>query len=262
MNSLELKAKWRRGEPSPWMWITLTDITVAEVVRDLDLDWVGIDTEHGAIDLQSLQNLLIGLHQVPTLVRVPGNEPNHIKRVLDMGATGIIVPHIHNAEEARQAVAACKYPPMGIRGTGPRRAGRYGHDESEYFATANQRTVVVIMIETIDAVNDIDAILQVEGLDGFLFGPVDLSASMGLMPQKEHPRVLDAMSKVIEKARPLSMPLISGIAPSIDDETGPYSLNVLLGKGIHVIPLGTDDRFIQAGVRGMLKFFRESTGGS
>ena len=179
MNSLELRAKWRRGEPSAWMWITLTDITVAEVVRDLGLDWVGIDTEHGAIDLQSLQSLLIGLGDVPAIVRVPGNDAFHIKRVLDMGATGVIVPHIRSAAEARQAVAACKYPPMGIRGTGPRRAGRYGHDETEYFLNANERTMVVLMMETIDAVNDIDAILEVEGVDGLLFGPMDLCASMG-----------------------------------------------------------------------------------
>ena len=119
MNAIELKAKWRRGEASPGMWMSLTDITVAEMIRDVGLDWVAIDTEHTAIDLGTLQNLLIALGDTPTIVRVPGNDPVHIKRVLDMGAAGVIVPHIYSAEDARMAVASCKYPPLGIRGTGP-----------------------------------------------------------------------------------------------------------------------------------------------
>lgn len=261
MNSVELKTKWRRGDVSPYMWITFSDIVVAEVIRDLGLDWVAIDAEHSALDLRTIQDLLMGLRDLPVLVRVPGNDPVFIKRVLDMGATGIIVPHIHNAEEARQAVAACKYPPMGIRGTGPRRASRYGLDDSEYFAIANERTMVVIMIETIDVVNDIDAVLKVDGLDGFLFGPVDLSASMGLLPQKEDARVLTAINKVSDKAQSLSMPLISGIAPAIDDD-GPYSLGNLLGQGIKIVPLGTDLGILQSGVRSKLQFIRDQSGKS
>lgn len=260
MNSLELRAKWRRGEPSAWMWITLTDITVAEVARDLGLDWVGIDTEHGAIDLQSLQSLLIGLGDVPAIVRVPGNDAFHIKRVLDMGATGVIVPHIRSAAEASQAVAACKYPPMGIRGTGPRRAGRYGRDETEYFLNANEGTMVVLMMETIDAVNDIDAILEVEGVDALLFGPMDLCASMGLLPQQDHPRVLAAIRDVCDKARAVSMPLISGLPPAVGAEDGPFGIETLMEQGISILPMGTDDRFIQAGARRMLAYFRGRTG--
>ena len=106
MKPTELKAKWRRGEASAGMWLSLTDITVAEMIRDVGLDWVAIDTEHTAIDLQTLQNLLIALGDTPAIVRVPGNDPVHIKRVLDMGADGVIVPHIHSAEDARLAAEA------------------------------------------------------------------------------------------------------------------------------------------------------------
>ena len=196
MNTIELKAKWRRGEPSPGMWMSLCDITVAEMIGDLGLDWVAIDTEHVAIDLQTIQNLLIGLGDVPALVRVPGNDAVHIKRVLDMGAAGVIVPHIRSAEEARLAVAACKYPPRGIRGTGPRRPSRYGLAEKEYLASANDATIVVIMIETLEAVNDLDAVLAVEGLDACMIGAVDLSASMGLLPHFDDPRVTELIDSV------------------------------------------------------------------
>ena len=96
-----------------------------------------------------------------------------------MGAAGVIVPHIYSAEDARLAVASCKYPPLGIRGTGPRRPSRYGLDEKEYLADANALTIVVIMIETVDVVNDFDAVLDVAELDACMIGAVDLSASIG-----------------------------------------------------------------------------------
>ena len=261
MNAIELKAKWRRGEPSPGMWLSLTDITVAEMIADLALDWVAIDTEHTAIDLQSLQNLLIALGGTATLVRAPGKDAVHIKRLLDMGADGVIVPHINSAEEARQAVAACKYPPLGIRGTGPRRPSRYGLAEKEYLAEANAATIVVIMIETVDVVQDFDAVLAVEGLDACMVGAVDLSASMGLLPDFDDPRVIETIERVAEKARAAGMPLISGRSPD-DDESSAFGWRNLLKQGFHVIPIAADEGLILAGARAMMDRFQATvTGG-
>lgn len=254
MNAIELKAKWRRGEPSAGMWMSLTDITVAEMVRDVGLDWVAIDTEHTAIDLQSLQNLLIALGDTPSIVRVPGSDPVHIKRVLDMGADGVIVPHITSAADARLAVAACKYPPLGIRGTGPRRPSRYGLDEKAYLAVANDSTIVVIMIETVGVVEDFDAVLEVEGLDACMIGAVDLSASMGLLPHFDDPRVIAAIDRVAAKARAANMPLISGRSPDAD-ESSPFGWKNLLKQGLHIIPIASDQGLILAGVREMLAVF-------
>ena len=255
MNAIELKAKWRRGEPSPGMWLSLTDITVAEMIRDVGLDWVAIDTEHTAIDLQSLQNLLIALGDTPTLARVPSNDPVHIKRVLDMGADGVIVPHIDSAADARLAVASCKYPPQGIRGTGPRRPSRYGLDEKEYLAVANDSTIVVIMIETVGVVEDFDAVLDVEGLDACMIGAVDLSASMGLLPDFDDPRVIATIDRVAAKARAANMPLISGRSPDAD-ESSPFGWKNLLRQGLHIIPIASDQGLILAGAREMLALFR------
>lgn len=258
MNAIELKAKWRRGEPSAGMWMSLTDITVAEMIRDVGLDWVAIDTEHVALDLGGLQNLLIALGDTPTIVRVPGNDPVHIKRVLDMGAAGVIVPHIYSADEARRAVAACKYPPQGIRGTGPRRPSRYGLEEKEHLAIANESTIVVIMVETIEVVNDFDAVLQVEGLDACMIGAVDLSASMGLLPDFDDPRVIATIDDVAAKARAAGMPLMSGRSPDAD-ESSPFGWRNLLEQGLHVIPIASDQGLILAGARAMLDVFRAST---
>lgn len=255
MNAIELKAKWRRGEPSPGMWLSLTDITVAEMIRDVGLDWVAIDTEHTALDLQPLQNLLIALGDTPTIVRAPGNDPVHIKRLLDMGAAGVIVPHIDSAEDARLAVAACKYPPQGIRGTGPRRPSRYGLEEKEHLAIANDSTIVVIMIETVGVVEDFDAVLEVEGLDACMIGAVDLSASMGLLPEFDDPRVIATIDSVAAKARAANMPLMSGRSPD-SDVSSPFGWRNLLQQGLHVIPIASDQGLIMSGAREMLAVFR------
>lgn len=255
MNAIELKAKWRRGEPSAGMWMSLSDITVAEMIRDVGLDWVAIDTEHVAMDLGSLQNLLIALGDTPTIVRVPSNDAVHIKRALDMGAAGVIVPHIYSAEDARLAVAACKYPPLGIRGTGPRRPSRYGLEEKEYLAGANASTIVVIMIETVGVVEDFDAVLEVEGLDACMIGAVDLSASMGLLPHFDDPRVISAIDRVAAKARAANMPLMSGRSPD-PDESSPFGWKNLLKQGLHVIPIASDQGLILSGAREMLALFR------
>lgn len=236
------------------MWMSLSDPTVAEMIGQVGLDWVAIDTEHVALDLQSLQNLLIALRDTPTIVRVPGNDPVHIKRVLDMGAAGVIVPHIHNAEEARQAVAACKYPPAGIRGTGPRRPSRYGLDEKAYLANANDATIVCIMIETFKAVADLDAILEVEGLDACMIGAVDLCASMGLLPNFDELRVTATIDHVAAKARIVGMPLMSGRAPDAD-ESSPFSWKKLFKQGLHIIPIASDQGLILSGARQMLEAF-------
>src|SRR5258706_6010256 len=127
VNSIELKRKWQRGEVSPGLWMRLTDPTVYEMINPIGLDWVLLDAEHSAYDMQTLQTLFIALRDSPSvpLIRVPGNDPIFIKRVLDIGAGCVLVPHVRTEEEVRMAVAACKYAPVGIRCTGTRRPGRY-----------------------------------------------------------------------------------------------------------------------------------------
>lgn len=253
MNGRELREKWRAGLPTAGVWLRLTDPTVAEIIGPLGLDWVLIDAEHSALDLQTLQMLMIALHDAPTvpLVRVPWNDFVFIKRVLDLGVEGVLVPHVSSAEEAEVAVRACKYPPLGNRGTGPRRPSRYGVREREYLTEANERTIAMVMIETDAAVRDIDRILAVEGLDGIVVGPVDLAASMGLLPDFDHSEVEAAIETVIARARAARIPF--GTGRSVQDPI-PW-----LQRGAQIIPIGDDEAFIQRGVQAALHVFEEAT---
>jgi 2-dehydro-3-deoxyglucarate aldolase/4-hydroxy-2-oxoheptanedioate aldolase len=150
------------------------------------------------------------------LVRVAWNDPVLIKPVLDIGADGVIVPMVRNAEEARRAVAACRYPPEGVRGYGPRRPSGYGRlGGPEYCRLANETVIVIVQIEHIDAVRNVDEILAVPGLTSVLVGPNDLAGSMGLMGQPDHPEVLSACETVVAGAR------AAGIVPSVAVGGGP-----------------------------------------
>jgi 2-keto-3-deoxy-L-rhamnonate aldolase RhmA len=252
MQARDLKAKWRRGEPAPGVWLHIGDPTVAEIVGLQNPDWVMIDAEHAALDLQTLQGLFIALsgsHAVP-LVRVPSDDPVYIKRVLDMGAAGILVPQILNAEETRRVVAACKYPPAGIRGAGPRRAGLYGTREAAYLATANDETIVLVMIESIEAVRRINEIIAVPGLDGLVVGPLDLSASLNLLNQVTHPLVVEAMRTVAARARAAGMPFGSGRASG-----DPEDIAWWLSLGAQIVAIGSADGFLANGTRAGLEGF-------
>jgi 2-keto-3-deoxy-L-rhamnonate aldolase RhmA len=239
MNPIELKKKWQAGQPSGGMWIRLTDPTVVDLIGDVGFDWVLFDVEHVAFDFQTLQMLFIALKGTNTvpLVRVPWNDFVFIKRVLDMGAAGVLVPHIKTAEDVQKAVAACKYPPLGIRGTGPRRPGRYGRLEQDHIAVANEQTVVWVMIETVEAVQNIDAILAVEGLDGIIFGPVDLATSMGFLGDFEQSQVQEAIEMVITRARQAQIPFGTGRAL---DEASEW-----LDRGARLLIIGDDEKFIR-----------------
>jgi 2-keto-3-deoxy-L-rhamnonate aldolase RhmA len=138
---------------------------------------------------------------VAALVRVPGSEVSVLKRVLDMGAEGIIVPQVRSADEVRRIVAACRYQPNGDRGWGPRRANNYGRQpQDEYVAESNKNLFVSVQIENVDALASLHEIVAVKGLDSVVIGPYDLSASMGLMGQVLHPDVTSAVQAIIAAA--------------------------------------------------------------
>ena len=253
MNAIELKQKWRARKLSPGMWLRLTDPTILDMIADVGYDWVMIDAEHQAMDLQTLQLLFMALKGSPTLplVRVPGQDPIYIKQLLDAGAAGVLVPHIKTPNDVRAAVAACKYPPLGIRGAGPRRPGRYGRNQSEYFQSANEQTIVLVMIETKEAVENIDEILAVPGLDSFVIGAVDLSMSMGFLGDAGRPDVQTAVDHLIARAAAVGMPIS---APVTDN---PFAW---LKRGAQIIGIADDQRFIQQGAYTMLEQFRELVG--
>jgi 2-dehydro-3-deoxyglucarate aldolase/4-hydroxy-2-oxoheptanedioate aldolase len=230
------RAKLQAGQVCLGTCITFADPTVTEALCDL-LDFVWIDTEHNPLTLEAVQGHVLATKGTATtpLVRVPWNDPVLIKPVLDLGAAGVIVPLIRTAEDARRAVAACKYPPEGVRGFGPRRPSRYGRAGGpEYIRSANESVLVVVQIEHADAVANIDDILAVPGLTSVVVGPNDLSGSLGHMGEPGHPDVRRAIERVIARANQARVPV--GLAAGGEPEV----LAGWLDQGVQWLACGAD----------------------
>jgi 2-keto-3-deoxy-L-rhamnonate aldolase RhmA len=198
--------------------ITFTDPTVTEALSGV-LDFVWIDTEHNPLSLERVQGHLLATKGSETtpLVRVPANDPVLIKPVLDIGAAGVIVPLVKTADDVRLAVAACRYPPEGIRGFGPRRPSGFGaRGGPEFCRAANAAIITIVQIEQREAVENLDEILAVPGLTSIVVGPNDLAASLGFTGEPRHPRVIGAIESIIAKARAAKVPM--GIAVGDDAE--------------------------------------------
>jgi 2-keto-3-deoxy-L-rhamnonate aldolase RhmA len=211
-NAPVFRQKLRRGTLALGTCVSFTDPTVTEALSTI-LDFVWIDMEHSVLSLEAVQGHVMATKATSTaaLVRVPWNDPVLIKPVLDLGADGIIVPNVRSAEEARRAVAACLYPPDGIRGFGPRRPSKYGRVPGpELCRAANAAVLVVAQIEHLDAVRALDEILSVPGLSSIVIGPNDLSGSMGHMAEPGHPEVRAAIESIVDRARRRGVPV--GIA--------------------------------------------------
>ena len=211
--SSRLKSRLRLGETTYGGWLTVANPMIAEIMAGAGFDWVLIDTEHGGFSNEGLQTCLIAFNGSPTvpMVRVAWNDAVLIKQALDMGADGILIPMVSSTAEARAAVSACKYPPQGTRGFGPRRASDYGRNTDAYVAQANDSVIVIVQIEHVNGVADIDGILGTPGIDVACLGPTDLSGSAGVLRQFQHPTVVDGMTRVIQAARARQMPASIGI---------------------------------------------------
>ncbi|HWD17710.1 MAG TPA: aldolase/citrate lyase family protein [Verrucomicrobiae bacterium] len=221
--------------------ITFSDSTAVEALgRVSDFFW--IDLEHTALNLETLQNHLIAARAVatPALVRVPSAHVSMIKRVLDTGAAGIIVPQIRTAAEVREVVATCRYHPVGNRGFGPRRASDYGmYDSDNYIADANEHLFICVQIENTEALRNLDEILKVPALDCIVVGPYDLSGSMGLMGQVHHPEVTKAVSHIVSQTRRAG--LYAGMGMGAEEE---FPLKAA-AMGAHWVQCGSDLGYMQ-----------------
>jgi 2-dehydro-3-deoxyglucarate aldolase len=248
MNGIDLKKKLRSGQTCLGAWLNLTDPVAPEVMSHVGFDWLFVDTEHAPITLESLQTMILMTQRggTPTIVRVPWNDMVAIKQTLDVGAEGILVPMIRSAAEARRAVEFAKYPPMGVRGWAPRAASDFHRRMKEYTEQANDRTVVWVQIEHIDAVNDLDNILKVPGLDGVFVGPADLSFSMGIPMQWEHPDLLAAIKLVAQKARAAGVPVGAAVDDTLE-ETMRW-----IGWGFQFVSIGLDWTFMREAAKSML----------
>jgi len=181
-------------------WVTLADTATCEIMAKSGFDWLTVDMEHSAITLSEAQELIrvIDLSGCKPFVRIGENSPNFIKQVMDAGAHGVIVPMVNSKEDAIKAVGACKYPPSGKRGVGLARAQGYGLEFEKYKTWLDKESVVIVQIEHIDAVNNLDEILSVEGVDASIIGPYDLSASLGCPGDFDKKEVRNAIGKYLE----------------------------------------------------------------
>jgi len=182
MRTNTVKAKWVSGEVTFGAWLSIPSSFSAEIMANQGFDWVCVDMQHGVIDYQVALTMLQAIGATATIpfVRVPWNEPGIIGKALDAGAMGVIIPMVNSVAEAKQAVAACRYFPQGARSFGPTRATYYAG--TDYFTGANREVACIPMIETRQAVEHLDEILAVPGIDAVYVGPADLSITYGLPP--------------------------------------------------------------------------------
>lgn len=191
-------------------WVLSASALVAEAVGHAGFDWGVIDMEHTPLDMMDLVHLLqavAGTKMIP-VVRVPSNDAVVVKRVLDAGATTVLFPFVQDAADAARAVASTRYPPQGVRGVAPMsRATKFGTVLPNYFNVANRNMGVIVQLETAQALEQLEAIAAVEGVDAIFLGPADLSASIGHAGQMTHPAVLDLMAKAAQRCKALGKPI-------------------------------------------------------
>jgi 4-hydroxy-2-oxoheptanedioate aldolase len=252
MRANHVKEQLRTGEVSIGTFMALGSPLGAEQLTHLGFDWLVIDQEHGAIDATLLQSLLqaISLGDSVPLVRVPWNRGDWIKRALDAGAYGVVVPMVNSAEEAEQAVKACKYPPDGFRSVGGTRPRLYGG--ADYVARANDEIAVIVQIEHVDAVRNARQILSVPGIDAYFIGPSDLSASLGVRDtwNPDFPAYWEALEAVRRVARELGVP--GGI------HTSGGGAAEMIALGYQFIAVGFDTSFLTSAAAADLKAARTS----
>jgi 4-hydroxy-2-oxoheptanedioate aldolase len=204
-----IKQLWSEGRWVTLGWLSVSHPFTAEVMARQGFDALCVDMQHGLTDMSEVWRMLQAISQTDTVpvVRVPWNDPATIMKALDLGAYGIIVPLVSTAEEAAKAVAACRYPPVGMRSSGPVRAVHYGG--ADYLAKANDEMVVMAMIETKEGLANLDAICATPGLDAIYIGPSDLAFALGMAPRPDNPdpahlaacdRIRDAAHKHGKKA--------------------------------------------------------------
>ncbi|MDH4143642.1 MAG: aldolase/citrate lyase family protein [Acidimicrobiia bacterium] len=252
MQENRLKAKWRAGEAAYGAWLAIPNAITAEAVARSGFDYVCIDMQHGMADYADAVTMLSAMSgKGPTLiVRVPWNEPGIIGRMLDAGAEGIVIPMVNSVEEARAAVAACRYAPHGARSFGPIRAGlALGAD---YYANANREVACIPMIETRDAIGRLDEILDVEGIDAVYVGPADLAITYGVEPGVDNPDpdYQAALAKVVSTCK------AKGVAPGIHSSAQVTPTRI--AQGFQMVTASSDFGAMSAAVRRELSVAKDT----
>ena len=232
----KIKQIWQSGGAAVNGWLAIPDGFAAETMAQAGWDSVTVDLQHGVQDYMSMVRCFqaMQVHPVLPMVRVPWNEPGIVGKVLDAGAYGVICPMVNSVEEAKAFVSYCRYPPAGARSNGPIRAGIYGVSTG-YQKTANEEILCIPMIETQQAVNSLEAILDVPGIDAVYIGPSDLGFSYGLIPilDRDEPQILEIYDKIIRETSK------RGIAACIHCGSAAYAKRAI-GMGFKLVTISND----------------------
>jgi len=246
----DFRARLKRREKLLGTMVTLASAASAEVLASLGFDWLFVDGEHGPLETRELASILQAVgDKTACIVRVPEAAEVPIKKALDLGAHGIIVPQVNTAEQAAAVVRWARYAPEGERGVGLARAHGYGLGFREYLSAANREIAVVVQAEHVRAVENIDAIVRVPGVDAVLLGPYDLSASLGKMGQIDDPAVVAAIVRVTDACSDVGMPL--GYFGVTAAAVKPY-----VGRGYTLLVAGVDTLFLANGAKTLLAELR------
>ena len=197
-----VKHMLNEGKKTSGAWLQIASPFTAEIMSRAGFDWLVIDMEHGPGDILALVSQIQAMSGTDTcaLVRTPWNDFVTIKRILDTGAHGLLIPYVNSKEEAEAAVRACRYPPEGIRGVaGSPRAQGFGQNVQDYLKIANDEILLITAVETPDSVANLDGILSVEGVDGIFIGPMDLASNMGYLGQPGQPEVQEVIAGIEKK---------------------------------------------------------------
>tara|TARA_B100001540_G_scaffold295365_1_gene296077 strand:- start:417 stop:1184 length:768 start_codon:yes stop_codon:yes gene_type:complete len=216
----KLKYKLKNNIQTYGSWITISSPIIPEIMSIAKFDWLCVDLEHSSIDLNDLLSIIISIenNNIAPIVRVGENNPNLIKRVMDIGAYGVIVPNIKSREEALKAVESVKYPPAGNRGVGLFKAQKFGSEFEKYTRWLKNESVVILQIEHIDAVKKIDEIFSVKGIDAYMIGPYDLSGSINKTGKLNDPMMKSLINKIIKAGKKYSITAgIHSVSPDPKD---------------------------------------------
>lgn len=242
----EFRARLKRGEKLLGTMVTLASPVAAEILSGVGFDWLFVDGEHGPLDSGDLLGILQAADQrVACVVRVPAGDEVAIKKVLDLGASGVIVPQVNTAEQAADVVRFSRYAPLGARGVGLARAHGYGLRFQEYMESANEQVAVVVQAEHAIAADNIESIVKVPGVDAVLLGPYDLSASLGHTGKLDHPSVVAAIDHITKTCQAAKMPLgYFGVSAS--------AVKPFIARGYTLIVAGVDTLLLGAGAKRLL----------
>jgi len=237
-------------------WLSIGHPTVAEVTAAQDFDFVLIDTEHTPLELETVENMSRAVEAAEgdtnTLVRVPSNDPVRIKRILDIGVAGIMVPMIETVEEAEQVSAAVQYPPYGIRGVASGRATEYGDEFKEYVESANESIFTAVQIETRTGLENAEEIAAVDGIDAVFVGPADLSANLGIFAEWENSRLTEAIETVVDAAQQADVPVGTLVVD-------PDDIEMRVEQGFDYLIVGKDTSHLSSANRAIRQRYERAT---